>query len=84
GERARSRATSVSLRKVPTERWDDLGRNLRRKALIAQDAAERANRRVAQMGTEKNMFQDRTQTPAPDRSTVRVVRPSTDMGVGHE
>lgn len=84
GERARSRAISVSLRKVPIERWDDLGRNLRRKALIAQDAAERANRRVAQMGIEKNMFQDRTQTPTPHGSKARAVRPSTEMGVGHE
>jgi hypothetical protein len=84
GERARSRAASVSLRKVPTERWDDLGRNLRRQALIAQDAAERANRLVAQRGTEKDLFQDRTQTPAPNRSKGRVARPSTDMGVDHE
>ena len=84
GERARSRATSVSSRKVSTERCDDLGRNLRRKALIAQDAAERANRRVAQMGTDKNMFQDRPQTPTPNGSMARSVRPSTEMGVGHE
>ncbi|NHO43143.1 hypothetical protein GOB83_13330 [Acetobacter fabarum] len=83
GERARSRAASVSLRKVPAERWDDLGRNLRRQALIAQDAAERANRLVA-LGSEKDMVKDRTQTPAPDRSKGRVVRPSTDMGVDHE
>ncbi|WP_206752420.1 hypothetical protein, partial [Acetobacter fabarum] len=67
-----------------TERWDDLGRNLRRQALIAQDAAERANRLVAQRGAEKDMFQDRTQTPASNRSKGGVVRPSTDMGVDHE